>query len=284
MHDILVCVPLIYCDHNFIVTAHQGPDVYKDHLRRLVATGAVTLVLSPTHWIEAAEDNDAARGIAKADFMDSLQTRWLHNRRSIQRREVSDAFFSFARIPSEAPQMIGDVRAVIADLAGEPAHRDSRAFVIHLHDIGDNHPLERNLRQAFETNQANKARFRAGAMTPAIVQNTERLYIEQLLPTETPSRVVIDADSKNRFLSACQMTDFPCLALEARATHDNWREERQLNRNNFMDQQHLMALPYVDFFITDDARLRTLIARISEGLPFPIATLLSKVEFDRRYP
>jgi hypothetical protein len=121
-------------------------------------------------------------------------------------------------------------------------------------------------------------------MTLAIVQKTERLYIEQLLPTETPSGVVIDTDSKNRFLNACQLTDFPCLALETRATHDNWREDRQLNRNNFMDQQHLMALPYVDFFVTDDGRLRTLIARISVGLPFPIATLLSKVEFDLRYP
>lgn len=277
-------VPLICCDHNFIVTAHQGPDAYKDHLRRLVVAGAVNLVLSPTHWIEAAEDNDDARGIAKADFMDSLRTRWLHNRRSIQRREVADAFFRFAKIPIAAPQMIGDVQAVIADLSGEPAHRDSRAFVIHLREIGGNHPLERNLRQAFETNEANKARYRAGAMTPEIIQKTESLYIAQLLPTETPSRVIIDADSKSQFLSTYQLTDFPCLALETRATHDNWREDRQLNRNNFMDQQHLMALPYVDFFITDDGRLRTLIARISEGLPFPTATLLKKEEFDHLYP
>ena len=276
-------VPLIYCDLNFIVTAHQGLDAYKDNLRRLVVTGAVTLVLSPTHWIEAAEDNDTARGIAKADFMDSLQGRWLHTRRTIQRREVSDAFFRFARIPIEPPQMMGDVGAVIADLAGEPAHRDSRAFVTHLRNIGDNHPLERNLRQAFETNQANKARFRAGAMTPEIVQKTERLYVEQLLPTETPSGVIIDADSKNLFLNTCQLTDFPCLALETRVTHENWREDRELNRNNFMDQEHLMALPYVDLFITDDARLRNLIARISGGLPFPIASILNKVEFDLRY-
>lgn len=277
-------MPLIYCDLNFIVTAHQGPDVYKDHLRRLVVTGAATLVLSPTHWIEAAEDNDTARGIAKADFMDSLQTRWLHTRRTIQRREVSSAFFRFARIPVEPPQMIGDMRSVIADLAGEPADRDSRAFVTHLRTIGDNHPLERNLRQAFETNQANKAKYRAGAMTSEIVQRTQRLYIEQLLPPETPSGVVIDPDSKTQFLNTCQLTDFPCLALETKATHENWREDRELNRNNFMDQEHLMALPYVDFFVTDDARLRNLIARITGGLPFPIATLLKKAEFDLRFP
>src|SRR6266567_6798563 len=45
-----------------------------------------------------------------------------------------------------------------------------------------------------------------------------------------------------------------------------------MNRNNFMDQQHLMALPYVDFFLTDDTNLRAMIGRISPGLPFPIAT------------
>jgi len=68
------------------------------------------------------------------------------------------------------------------------------------------------------------------------------------------------------------------------ATYDAWRENRHMNRNNFMDQQHLMALPYVDFFLTDDARLRALVGRISPRLPFSIATLLTKADFDARYP
>ena len=46
----------------------------------------------------------------------------------------------------------------------------------------------------------------------------------------------------------------------------------------------MMALPYVEYFVTDDARLRGLIGRISVGLPFPIAALLTKAEFDLRYP
>ncbi len=57
-----------------------------------------------------------------------------------------------------------------------------------------------------------------------------------------------------------------------------------MNRNNFMDQQHLMALPYVDISLTDDARLTALIDRISPGLPFAIATVLTKADFDMRYP
>jgi len=277
-------VPVFYCDHNFIVTALQEPEHYKDHLRQLVANGVVMFVLSPSHWIEAAEDDDAARATAKADFMDSLRPRWLYERRAVQRKEVADAFFRFANIPADGPQMIGAVSDVIADLAGQPAHRDSRAFVAHLRGIGGEHPLEQSLRQAFETNQANTNHFRAGRLTPDLIQRTESLYIRQLLPTQTPAGVVIDADTKNRFLNSCQQTDFPSLTLEARATHDNWNEGRQLNRNNFMDQQHLIALPYVEFFITDDLRLRGLIARISAGLPFQVAALLTRADFDLRFP
>jgi hypothetical protein len=51
-----------------------------------------------------------------------------------------------------------------------------------------------------------------------------------------------------------------------------------------MDQQDMMALPYANYFVTDDVRLRGLIDRISAGLPFPIGALLTKAEFDLRYP
>ena len=59
---------------------------------------------------------------------------------------------------------------------------------------------------------------------------------------------------------------------------------RQLNQNNLVDQRHLIALPYVDFFITDDRGLRNLIGRISARMPCPTATLLTKAEFDMQYP
>jgi hypothetical protein len=51
-----------------------------------------------------------------------------------------------------------------------------------------------------------------------------------------------------------------------------------------MDQQHTMALPYVTHFITGDGGLRRVIGRISTDMPFPIAALLTKAEFDLLYP
>jgi hypothetical protein len=276
-------MPLIFCDVNFIVTAHQETEAYKQHLIQLATAGTVTFVLSPMHWVEAAEDNSAARAASKADFMDSLQASWLYERFSIQRREVSEAFFRFLRIPTAPPQMATTVCNVIADLVGYQAERNSRDFVAHLRTIGPNHPLEQSIQQAFESNRVNGARFRNRQLTQAFLRRMERLLIQRLLPTQTPAGLVIDENSKQQFLNSCQLTDFPALALETTATYDSWRLRRQMNRNNFMDQQHTMALPYVQYFLTDDDRLRRLIGRISAGVPFPVATLLLRTEFDAQY-
>jgi hypothetical protein len=268
-------MPLVFCDANFIVTAHQGSDEYKQHLRKLGVAGTVTFVLSPMHWVEAAEDNDAARGAAKADFMDSLNAQWLFERRNVQGKEVATSFFRFLQVPCTTPQMIGPVIDVIADLAGVAAQRNSRDFVAHLRGIGADHPLERSLRQAFESNQVNGQRFRAGQLTPDFLRHMDQVYVRQLLPAETPGGVLIDEVSKQRFVDGCQLTDFPAFAVETRATHDSWRQARHMSRNNFMDQQHLMALPYVEYFVTNDNALRALAGRISAGLPFPVATVVS---------
>lgn len=277
-------MPLIFCDVNFIVTAHQEAEAYKQHLIQLSTAGTVTFVLSPMHWVEAAQDKDAARAKSKSDFMDALQAGWLYERLSIQRKEVTNAFVRFLGIPSTPPQMIATVPDVIADLTGRPAELNSRDFVAHLRGIGPGHPLERSIRQAFESNRVNGERFRNRVLTPTFLRRMERLLIQRLLPAHTPAGVVIDETSKQQFLGACQLTDFPALALETRATYDSWRQGRHMRRNNFMDQQHTMALPYVEYFITDDNALRGLIGRISAGLPFPTAQLLRKAEFDALYP
>ena len=108
---------------------------------------------------------------------------------------------------------MGNVSDVIADLVGQQAERDSRAFVAHLRDIGPNHPLERSLQQAFDTNQHNTELYRQGKLTPAITQNVERLYVKRLLPDTTPAGILIDDNTKNRFVDTCQMEQFPSIAI-----------------------------------------------------------------------
>lgn len=277
-------MPTVFCDLNFIITAHEGPDSYKDHLRQLASAGTATFVLSSFHWVEAAEDTNLARGSAKADFMDSLMARWIYERRSLQQKEATASFYRFLGVQADQPQMIGSVADIIGDLAGVRADRHSRDVVAHLRTIGQNHPLEQSLRKAFESNQVNGERFRNGRFGADFMREMEKFYIKGLLPMRTPAGILIDNGSKRQFRDNSPLTDFPAFAVESLATYDSWRENRQMNRNNFMDQQHLMALPYVDLFLTDDAQLKALIGRISPGLPFPMATVLTKADFDTRYP
>ncbi|MGB7283337.1 MAG: hypothetical protein WBE13_13825 [Candidatus Acidiferrum sp.] len=235
------------------------------------------------HWIDAAEDRDVSRATAKADLMDALRPRWLFDRRSIQRKEVASTFFLYLGVPSDGPQMTGDISEVILDLVGQHADRGSRAFVSHFRRIGEKHPLNQSLRRALETNRKNILLRRARKFTPEVARKVERLYVQSLLPDRTPAGLVIDNTSRNQFLDHYQINDFPSIALEDRATRDNWRRKRELNRNNFIDQQHLMALPFVSFFLSDDHKLRAQAARIVEGLPFPVGQMLTKTEFDAPY-
>jgi hypothetical protein len=199
------------------------------------------------HWVDAAEDQNIARGYAKADFMDSLQPRWLFDRLSIQRKEVTLRFYQFLGINCDAPQIMGDIAD---DLTGQRGDRSNRAFVNHFRGIGQNHPLEQSIRQAFVTNNKNIDLSRRGKLTPTLAAKVERLCIRQLLPDRTPPGLVIEEPTKDNFSQQTQLEDFPAVAIENRATRDNWKHKRPLSRNNFVDQQHIIALPYADHFLT----------------------------------
>ncbi len=171
--------------------------------------GVVTFVLSSFHWAEAAEDADPVRGRAKADFMDFLLAPWIFERRSLQRKETTAKFFRFLKVQADPPQMIDSVVDVIVDLAGLQAERHSRDFVAHLRIIGQNHPLEQSLQQAFDSNRVNGERFRAGKLRPDFLRRMEKRYIRGLLPAQTPAGIFIDGDSKRQFLDGSHLTDFP---------------------------------------------------------------------------
>jgi hypothetical protein len=112
----------------------------------------------------------------------------------------------------------------------------------------------------------------------------ERLYIERLLPDVTPTGDDIDGNTRTRFLDSYSLSDMPSVALEHYVTRDNWATGRQLKQNTFLDQQHIMALPYVDLFITDDQQLTGLMKRAAQNVRFKTAEVLGKDGFDARYP
>jgi hypothetical protein len=276
--------PLVYLDNNFVITAHDGPEQYKGHLRELVAKTAATFVLSPWHWPEMARDTNYERGSSVADFCDSLNPAYLYDRRSIQKREAASAFFRSAGIHADAPTTVGDISDIIYDLIGTRAHRKCKAFVEHLRQVGQDHPLAQTFERAPEVNAKNTGDFLAGRFTKDFLAKSQRLYVRTLLPTITPAGVAIDEGTKQRFLDSYNLNELPSTTLEWKITTDSWALGRRLGENNLVDQQHVSAVPYVDLFVTDDNKLTNLIKRAIDAVTFRTAELLTKAEFDKRFP
>ncbi len=275
---------LIYCDNNFIISAHDGPQEYKDRLRGLSSSGAVRFVLSPWHWHEMARDRNHVRGTSMADFCDTLNPAWLYERRSIQKREAAAAFYRFAKIPTETLKVLGDISDVIYDLIHTRADRRSRDFVEHLRQLNLDHPMERALKRAPEINAKNTRDFLAGKFSKKFLTKCERLYVQTLLPLTTPAGIAIDEGTKWCFLDLYSLNELPCTAPEWNITHETWAFSRTPNENNIMDSQHVSAVPYVDLLVTDDNKISNLIKRAVRGVPFRTAEVMTKSEFDARFP
>jgi hypothetical protein len=281
-------VALIYCDHNFIISAHAGPNDYKDHLVNLARDGTLSYVLSTWHWLEMARDRDRARGLSVAAFADYLTPRWFFERRNVQRREVEHRFFEFVELPHQQQPVMGNLAEAIADLTGASLgeasqYRDSRDFVLHMQTLGEDHPLQVNIRQNFEAHRQNGEGYRTGRITDEMVKCLDKICIGGLLPLQTPSGAAVDRNTKDEFLRSCNNNQFPSFAVEAAYSLDGWRTGRVLNDRAFRDSQHVVAIPYVEYFVTDDESFAAAIRRVAEQLPFLKAEVVTKAELDRRF-
>jgi hypothetical protein len=212
----------------------------------------------------------------------------LYERCGIQRREVEHALFEFVKVPHQKEPPIGTMAEAIADLAGTgletASHYDvSGAFVAQMRTVGENHPLELNIRKNFEVQRKNAEAYRAGRLTEEVLRLADRISIERLLPDKTPAGVMIGKEAKVRFLDSCKNSDFPGIAVEAALTRDGWEMNRVLDDRTFRDSQHVIAIPYVDLFVTDDGVLSNAIGRIKSQFTFPTGEVIRRAEFDRRF-
>ncbi|SRR5229473_7266828 len=284
----LLSKPMVYCDHNFVIVAHDAGGSYHGHLRDLVSTNRLRFVLSTWHWLEMARDSDQVRGLSVAAFADSLSPAWLFERLNIQRREVEEAFLQFMGIALTRAPRLGSLAEVLADLTGYDSritstYRDSGAFVSHMRALGENHPLSASLRANFEAQKQNGENYRAGRYTPEMLRCLDNILIGRFLPLTTPKGEKIENSIKDKFLQSCRLDEFPSIAAEGGLTLDGWQTGRTLNDRAFRDSQHVMALPYVDLFVTDDGPLTNAIQRVAAKVTFRTAKVITKAEFDKRF-
>lgn len=278
--------PLIYCDHNFLISLFGEGEAYKNRLRALTAEGVITFVFSMWHWVEMTKDKDDSRARALADFADSLSPGWLRDRVSLHREHVMAAFCGWLGISYLMPPAVVSRREMLADLHGQPVTSvpdiSSREFVqgwrakpnslqpiiaAHENNIQFFGWLQSHLRRV--TKEGDRAR---------------RAALRRFLPERTPAGLVIDPGTKAKFLQECDFSRCGTLAVEVAISERDWHFLGHMRWQHFIDRQHVVpALPHVDSFATNDDRIARLVKRVRPILPFTIAQTLSKNAFESSY-
>ncbi len=279
-------MPRVYCDHNFLIIASGESQEYRRKLAECRERG-IELVLSTWHWVEMVEDPDEKRGVALAEFADSLNPLWLRERRHLQQNEAAQGLFAEIKCPYRLPEPVARLDEVLSEMTGEEVQRDhcpnSPAFVRYMRTPEGRAPLLDPLQAAIEAQREIRKLYQAGSLTRQIKRQIQRRVAESLLPDRTPQGALISRNAKREFVREFREEEYPSVAVESALSLDALKLNRALTEREFRDRQHAISLPYVDQFVTDDRQLRNIIGRITPGFHFTTAHLLLKTEFDQKY-
>ena len=177
---------------------------------------------------------------------------------------------------------------MVADLLSTPPSTvppRSVNFVREMRNLGPDHPLEQTLRDAFKGQEQNRQSYRDGDITPLKFAHWDRVVIRGLMGARVSPRAspAFDEALIEEFSRTCRKELLPPIALEITVARDAWKNNRALSENEFLDLQHMVALPYVDVFVTDDSRMKNILNRAVPHLPFRTAEIIKKAEFDNRF-
>jgi hypothetical protein len=280
-------MPSVYLDQNALINAGlkaSSDASFHTKFHGALANQDFEVVLSAWHWVEAARGTNRASASRLADFMDSLNPRWLRERRDLERIEVHTAFFGFCGIPFDPPSPTLTRVELIAQLNRVPVHasldRSSRAsvegwidnpgsmrFIIRSYEA--NADAIRNLRKAIAE----------GRVTSAIKREGDRRLIEGFLPTHTPAGVQLDRDVWNQFLDSARVEQFPSISIESAIAKHSWADTAEPDWNSMVDRIHLIsALPYVDVVVSNDDYFH-LLYRVASKTAFVRARVLNFADF-----
>jgi len=279
----------VYCDQNFLIRIGKENGEYKAGLQKLVREGEIVLVLSAWHWVEMAQGKNQKASLALADFADSLQPMWIRERRILQRHEVEAAFFAWLNIPYTRPDALASRGEVIAEISRKRpqvvAERTSRDIVS---DFTSHPELMNPLHKSYAGNvidtNANRRACKAGHLGAGTQRDMDRHYVDRLLPKQTPTGLLIDRTSKDRFLDNVDIQTCPAIATEFAVTDWLWSTTGRTRWQDHMDRNHVIpALPYVDLMATNDNDLTKMIHAVKANLQFSTACPVTKESFDHLY-
>ncbi len=284
-------MPNVYLDQNALIYAgkkRQKDASFSTNLFNAIADGRFTIILSAWHWVETARTKNLGMAAELADFMDGLNSRWLRDRRDLEKIEVHRNFFKFIGVDYTPPPAILTRIELIAALNRLPVSpemdRSSREFVegwIKNPDLM--RPIERSYEANADALKNLRSALAAGKLTNAIRKQGDRKLLEGFLPSETPAGIVVDAGTRNRYLDTANISELPSLAIEFLIAEKSWANEGGTDWNTMVDKFHLIsAMPYVDVIVSDDSYFHSILPAL-KAAPFPLARVLRFEDFCKEF-
>jgi hypothetical protein len=253
-------MPLTFLDQNAVLALGRkarNPE-FRKKLDAMLATGALTIVVSSWHLIETANTTKVERAIELADFIDSLKPLWLLERRDIQRLDVEEDFYRFLKLEYPTKPRVATRSAVFAALNNK---KDTPRFDIPSRNFVKQwieHPEQlRVLEDTYKKNADTLPRLREltkqGRLTEEIRRRVDELLVTGSLPNSTPAGLDVGRGAKLEYGQQSKVETIPSFAIEAAISEHEWVSHGGTDRNTLIDKFHLVsALSYVDEIVSDD--------------------------------
>jgi len=262
-------VSIICLDQNALIgigLRSQKDTLFRERLYKRIEDGSLRFVVSTWHLIETANTTNINSATRLADFIDSLNPLWIHERRELQKIAVKEDFYRFCNIQFTPSALITSKPAVIGALFGHGAEPQydipSRDFVRQWIE----HPEQLAfLKKVFEQNAETLVRLREltanGKLTPQHKEQADKQFFKLSLPKTTPSGLEIGHNLGAQYVEQATINTIPTFAVEWAISDNEWGSAAvgKADRNTFVDKMHLIsALPYVDKIITNDPFFRAI--------------------------
>lgn len=264
-----------YLDHNVVVGI--GNNHIALDLKSFEEKG-VRFVLSPSHWIEASRAPSLRAALRTADAMQSLRPLWLRERRSLERREVQAWLSGKANDNTAIEPLCNSTSLVATDLSGLSgaiAIITCTQIVRYLHNKGD---FRNTLEGAYKSNadwfEVNVQHVAKGQLT---AKKENEIWVAWICSIAREAGQALSDEQLKNVDRSC----FPTTLTEFEVAKENWTRavanpQMKLSPQRLGDVFHLVvALPYVDFVISNDSGFRSLAKAVRKRLPFRAAVPLA---------
>jgi hypothetical protein len=260
---------LVYLDQNAVAAPSA---------EELQSRSEVQIVLSSVHWLEASRCSTDFAASIQAERLDTFNSTWLREPNAVGEREVRAALAgnpgAIDVIEPYSRSKTDVLNDIIPGGIGSSIIRSSWDIV---QSLRNNPSAARTLTIAHSTNEY---AFREN------VRDIKRNELSKADRWKTLLRgfcKVFDLTSDNSAIDRMNMSAIPSLVVRFEANWIFWERARKdetmrMSTQKRNDLFHIaVALPYTDYVVTADIRLRKLIETIRPLLPFRTATVVNNL-------